>query len=319
MTGGDPVGEGGGEGSVPSGRMTSMSELRAPLKLRRSRNPALGALDRGGAVLQRRMRDVLLGSALILVPAVGLNLWMTVVAFDRFDSDGALLPTLSSGTTGTGVEDVSTWMAIWFASFVTAIVGYFAAQILIGERFGTFVSLRRALVATFKRLPAVAWLWLLTHWWVPLFSLVIVSSPDADVGGLVFLYGLFALFASTFTLLAVPAMVGEKIGPFAAARRAFRLARLRFGPCLWFLVLASVLATAFLVGLATLAPLLEVTGFVTFGGAAWLVQGILVQLGVLVSVPLVGLATAQMYVEVRLDAEGLDLVMDADAAFGAPR
>lgn len=296
-----------------------MSDLRAPLKLRRSRNPALGALDRGGAVLQRRMRDVLLGSAVILVPAVGLNLWMTVVAFDRFDTDDALLPTFSSGTTGTGIEDVATWMAIWFVSFVTAIVGYFTAQILLGERFGTMVTLRQALLATLKRLPALAWLWLLTHWWVPVFSLVIVTSQEADIGGLIFFYGLFALFASTFTLLAVPAMAGEQIGPFAAAKRAFRLARLRFGPCLWFLVLASVLATAFLTGLATLAPLLEVTGFVTFGGAAWLVQGILVQIGVLVTVPLVALASAQMYIEVRLDAEGLDLIVDADAAFGVRR
>ncbi len=77
-----------------------------------------------------------------------------------------------------------------------------------------------------------------------------------------------------------------------------------------------MLAGAFFLGLATLAPLLEVTGFITFGGAAWLVQGVLVQIGVLVVVPLVALATAQMYLEVRLDAEGLDLVIDADAAFG---
>lgn len=296
-----------------------MSELRAPLKLRRSRNPAVGALDRGGSVLQRRMRDVMLGSALILVPAVGLNLWMTVVAFDRFDSDDALLPTFSGDTTGTGVEDVSAWMAVWFVSLVTTLVGFFAARILIGDRFGTRVSLREAGVATFKRSPALAWLWLLTHWWVPLFSLVIVTSNEDDVGGLVVMYGLFALFASTFTLLAVPVMAGERIGAFSAAKRAFRLARLRFGACMLFLVLATVLASAFLVGLATLAPLLEVTGFITFGGATWLVQGILVQLGVLVVVPLVALATAQMYLEVRLDAEGLDLVIDADAAFGVRR
>jgi hypothetical protein len=297
--------------------MSSMSDVRAPVKLRRSRNPALGALDRSGGVLQQRMRDVLVGSALILVPAVALNLWMTVIAFDRFDSDEAFLPSMSSNTTGAGVEDVSVWMAIWFASFVTTLVGHFAAQILIGDRFGTFVSLRRAIVVTMKRLPSLAWLWLLTHWWVPLFSLVIVSSQEQDIGGLVFMYLVFALFASTFTLLAVPAMVGERIGPFKSATRAFRLARLRFGACMLFLVLATVLASSFLFGLATLAPLLEVTGFVTFGGATWLVQGILVQLGVLLVVPLIALATAQMYIEVRLDAEGLDLVIDADAAFGA--
>lgn len=296
-----------------------MSDRRAPLTMRRSRQPAIGALDRGGAVLQARVRDVLVGSAVILVPAVALNLWMTVAAFDRFDSDEALLPSFAGNTTGSGVEDVSAWMAIWFVSFVTTLVGFFAAQILLGQRFGTVVSMRRAMANTIKRLPALAWLWLLTHWWVPVFSLAIVSSHDDDVGGLVFMYLVFALFASTFTLLAVPAMAGERIGAFAAAKRAFRLARLRFGACMMFLVLATLLATAFLVGLATLAPLLEVSGFVRFGGFTWLVQGLLVQIGVLAVVPLVALATAQMYVEVRLDAEGLDLVMEADAAFGAVR
>jgi hypothetical protein len=299
--------------------MAAMSDRRAPSTLRRSRHPAVGALDRGGALLQARLRDVLVGSAIILVPAIALNLWMTVVAFDRFDSDDALLPSFAGGTTGSGVEDVSAWMAIWFVSFVTTLVGAFAAQILLGQRFGTVVTMRRAMTQTVKRFPAVAWLWLLTHWWVPVFTLVIVSSQDADVGGLIFMYAVFALFASTFTLLAVPAMIGERIGAFAAAKRAFRLARLRFGACMMFVVLATLLASAFLVGLATLAPLLEVSGFVRFGGLTWLVQGVLVQIGVLAVVPLVALATAQMYVEVRLDAEGLDLVIEADAAFGAVR
>ena len=40
------------------------------------------------------------------------------------------------------------------------------------------------------------------------------------------------------------------------------------------------------------------------------------QLVVLVVVPLIALATAQVYVEVRVAGEGLDLVIDADAAFG---
>lgn len=297
--------------------MVPMTEVRAPLKLRRSRNPAIGALDRGGEVLQWRMRDVIVGSTVILVPAVAVNLWMTVVAFDRFDPDDAALPSLSRSTTGTGVEDVSVWLAVSFVGLTTAVVGYFCAQILIGERFASPRPLRGALGVTARRLPAIAWAWLLTHWWVPLFSLAIVTSRDDDAGGLLFLYVTAGWVASTFTLLTVPAMVGEGLGPLRAARRAFRLARVRFGACLVFVLLATVLAGAFLFGVATLAPLLEVTGFVSFGGVAWLVQGILVQLGVVLVVPLVALATAQMYIEVRIDGEGLDLVIDADAAFGA--
>ena len=36
----------------------------------------------------------------------------------------------------------------------------------------------------------------------------------------------------------------------------------------------------------------------------------------IIVVPLIALATAQMYLEVRLDAEGMDLTIDAEAAFG---
>lgn len=269
-------------------------------------------------MLQRRVRDVLVGSTLILVPAVAVNLWMTVVAFDRFDPDEALLPSLSDDTTATGVEDVSVWLAVSFVGVVTVIVGHLAAQILLSDRFSTPVPLRDALRETTRRIPSLVWLWLLTHWWVPVFSLAVLTSSVDDTSGLVTLYVGAAWFASAFTLLAVPAMVGEGLGAFSAARRAFRLARLRYGSCLGFVLLSTVLSGAFLFGLATLAPLLEATGFLPLGDAAWIVQGILVQLGVVLVVPLIAMATAQFYVEVRLDAEGLDLVIAADRAFGVP-
>lgn len=294
-----------------------MTDVREPPVLRRSRTPALGALDRGGAVLQRRLRDVTLSTVAVLVPAVGLNLWATVVAFDRFDPDDALLPTMSRSTTGTGVEDVSAWMAVCGIGVATVIVGHLAAQILIGERFGAPIGARSALGRTLRKLPALVWLWVLTHWWVPLVALLALSVPSADTAPVVFWWLVLGWFVSAFTLLAVPAMVGEGLGPWKAAARALRLARMRYGVCLVFVLLATVLAGGFLFGMATLAPLLEATGFVPFGGAAWIVQGILVQLGVLLVVPLVALATAQLYVEVRLDAEGLDVVVAADAAFGA--
>lgn len=286
------------------------------IRLRRSNRPTLAALDGGGAILQRRLRDVMLGAAIILVPTVAINLWATVVSFERFDPDDSLLPTMSTDTIGAGVEDVAAWLGVVFVSAVTAVLGFFAAQILLGERFVNPVPLRQALLATLRRAPAVLALWVLTHWWAPLLSWLMLTGDNDDLGGYVTLYLLAAWFASAFTLLAVPAMVGERLGPVGAAVRAFRLARMRFGSCLGFVLLSTVLGGAFLFGLATLAPLLEVTGFIGFGDFAWLVQGVLVQFGVLLVMPLIALATAQLYLEVRLDAEALDLVIDTDAAFG---
>lgn len=61
----------------------SVTAARRPTQLRRSRNHVLSALDGGGKMLQRRGRDLLVGSSLLLLPVVALNLWATTVAFDR--------------------------------------------------------------------------------------------------------------------------------------------------------------------------------------------------------------------------------------------
>lgn len=299
--------------SAPHGERVS----RIPaLRLKRRRSPVIASLDGGGGVFQRRLRDVLVGSATILVPVVGLNIWVTVVAYDRLDPNDAGLPSFFTGDTGSGIEDVGVWMAAVFVSLATAVVGYFCAQILIGERFRTPVSLGRGLLRTLKKLPLIFAAWILTHWWSPLLALVVVTAESDDVGVLLFFLAFVSWFASAATLLVIPAMVGERLGPFAAAKRNWRLIRLRYGLCLVFVLAATLLSVLLLIGIATLVPILEQLGFLDFGGATWIVQGVMLQLSVLVVVPLVALATAQAYVEVRIVGEGLDLVVDSDAAFG---
>ncbi len=275
----------------------------------------LAALDNGGELFQRRVRDVLVGSVAILAPLVAVNLWVTVVAFDRFDPDDSFFPGVSSSTS-TGVEDIAVWTALVFASLATAIVGHFLAQLLLADRFATGITLPRALATSFRRLPSVVAVWAIGHWWQPLLAWWIVAADTDDLGAVLFLAGGASWFASNATLYAIPAMVGERLGPLAALRRSWRLMRLRFGAGFLFLLLATLISALFLTGAATLAPLLEANGFVDFGGIAWLVQGVLVQLGVLLIVPLISVGTAQLYVEVRMVAEGLDLAIDADAAFG---
>ncbi len=297
---------------------TASDPVRTPstLRLRRSRGPVIAALDGGGAVFQRRIRDVLVGSAVILVPMVALDVWLSIIAFDRLDPDDTSLPSFFTGDAGTGIEDVAVWLAAVFVSFATAVVGHFAAQILLGERFRNPVSLGRGLAITVRRLPAITVAWLSTHWWFPLVALLVVSADSDAIGALGFFIVPLVWFASSATLLVVPAMVGERIGPLAAVRRGVRLARLRFGVCLFFVALSTLLSALLLIGVATLVPLLESFGFVEFGRADGIVEGITVQMAVLVVVPLFALGTAQAYVEVRVAGEGLDLAIDADAAFG---
>lgn len=265
--------------------------------------------------MQRRLRDVLVGATVILVPALALNIWVSILGYDRIDPNASQIPSLFDDTSS-GIEDLAVWVAAVFVSLTTAVVGYFAAQILLGERFRTPVSLGRALLRTLRRLPGIAVAWALTHWWFPIMALIVVTADEELVGVWLFFFAFVAWFSSAATLLVIPAMVGERLGPLASALRSWRLVRLRYGLCLVFVLAATVVSTLLLAGIATLVPLLDQFGFLQFGDATWLVQSVMIQLAVLVVVPLVALGTAQVYLEVRLDGEGLDLQIDADAAFG---
>ncbi len=302
--------------SASSPSADAASRRTASYRLRRSRGPLLASLDGGGSVLQQRLRDVLVGAAVILGPAVALNVWVSILGYDRLDPNSSAVPSFISDDTGGGIEDVVTWLSIVFASLVTAVVGYFAAQILLGERFRNPVSLTHGLARTVRRLPSIVAAWALTHWWFPIMALIVVTAESELVGVWLFLFSFVAWFSSAATLLVIPAMVGERLGPFAAAKRNWRLVKLRYGLCLLFVLVATILSSLLLFGIATLVPLLEQFGFLELGNAGWIVQSVMVQIAVLVVVPLIALGTAQAYLEVRLDGEGLDLQIDADRAFG---
>jgi len=202
------------------------------------------------------------------------------------------------------------------AAFTAAVVGYFAATILIADRFGREVTLRGALWATLRALPTVTVAWMLSHWWLPLADAFLLGARDDELGGRLVLTVPVVTGLTVAVLYVVPVMVAERIGPLAALRRGWRLSRMRFGSALGFVVTAFVIGGLLLLGIGTLPALLEGTGFITFGEFTWLANGIAAQLAVIIVLPLVALATAQMYLEVRLDAEGMDLTIDAEAAFG---
>ncbi len=282
------------------------------MRLRRSRNPALAAFDAGGRAFQRRLRDLMLGAALILVPAVALNVWITLVSVARVESDASVPVLFDDGTTGT--EDLAVFLAYVFVSATPAVVGYFAATIVIGDRFGRSSSLGAALLSTLRRSPAVLAAWVLTHWWFIAMA-ALVAPAGADGLTLVFFLSFLVWPASTATLLVIPVMVGERLGPYRAAVRGWRLVKQRFLSGLGFVALSAMLAALFGTGLSSMIPLLDVFGFLALGDAASIVVGVSIQLAVVFIVPLVAAATAQFYIEMRVAAEGLDLAIDLDAAF----
>lgn len=301
--------------STPRSVSTQLvTEARRPIRLRRNRNHVLSSLDAGGTMLQRRGRDLLVGSSLLLLPVVALNLWATTVAFDRAGS--TTLTAFGGDNVGTGIEDVAAMLAVVCASFAAAVVGCFASAVLMSERFGAPVGLWPALGSTMRRLPAVLVAWAIGHLWVPFFATWALASPsDNFAGRLVVVIPIGAIF-SVATLYVIPVMVAEGAGPLRSLQRSWRLARTRAGVSFGFVCSSALLGSLLFAGITFLPALAESGGFITFGSYTWLAQGVTGQLAVIVVMPLVALATGEMYLAVRLDAEGMDIALDADAAFG---
>ena len=274
----------------------------------------LGSIDGAAHVLQRRARDVLVGSALFMVPMVGAGVLLAVLAFDRFDAFDAVL-----GDRGyVGAESAFVFLAIALQSFTAHLIGAYTAVYLVRYQMGGAPHVGACVVAVVRRLPLLVVTWLLTHWWALLLALWAINADTTQLAALAWLLPPFVALASTSVLLVAPVVMGEGLGVRAIAR-AWRLVRTRFGAAYGFVCSCAVLASLLFSFIAFLPPLAESTGLVTFGSYLWLVQGVTVQLALLVVVPFSALATAQLYLQIRVHAEGLDITMAADRAFGAVR
>ena len=291
----------------------------ARVRIKRTDRIVLGSIDAGADVFQRHAREVLFGSAVFLVPAVLLNLVLSTVLFDRFESfsDSVVsVPELIGGVdSATGADTVLAYAGVITTSLAVALVGGYVARLYVDATFANPVSIRRALGATVRHLPALLVAWLLGHVWFLLGAVGIVRAHDDSLVWLAVVGGSIGLLLVALVLVVSPVVVVERSGPVAGLRRAVRLARLRFGACVSFVLAAGVVGLALRFGITFLPRLAEATGLVRLGSWGGLLEGVAGQLAQLLTIPLVGLATAAFYVQLRVHTEGLDLVLAADRAF----
>lgn len=283
-------------------------------------HPVLSSIDGGARLFQRNARTLLLGSALFIVPVIALNVVAASLAFDRFDSfDGAVisLPELIGGAAATtGVESTVLFLGIYLTGLAVALCGGLAAEVVSRHRLGLDAALPVVLRAVGRRVPTLGGAWFVGHLWMLVSSPVLVfTSNEVSVWTGLLLSPLLLVFV-VFTLFVSPVVMVERVGPFAALARAYRLSRLRFGTTVGLALTTALVGLWIRFGITWLPRLLEETGLVAFGRFGWLVEGVAGQLGMLLAVPVVAAATAWGYLEVRLAAEGLDLAMEADAVFG---
>jgi hypothetical protein len=246
-----------------------------------------------------------------MVPMVALGVLLAVLAFDRFDAVDGLL-----GSRGyIGAESGFVLLAVTVQSFTAHLIGAYAAVFLVRYQMGGSPGMGECLRAVLRRVPLLIVTWLLTHWWALLFDLWLINSDEAALAALIWILPFGASLLSTCVLFVTPVVMGEGLG-LASIPRAWRLVRTRFGAGFGFVWACGVLSIMLFAFIAFLPQLAEGTGLVTFGSYAWLVQGITAQLALLVVIPFTAMATGQLYLQMRVHAEGLDIVLAADRAFG---
>ena len=280
-------------------------------RIRRTERLIVGSIDGAAHLLQRQARTVLLGSAILMVPLVAVGVLLAVLAFDRFDAVDGLL-----GDRGyIGAESGFAFLALALQSFTAHLIGAYAAVFVVRYQMGGSPRMGECIRAVLRRLPLLVATWLVTHWWALLFDLWLITSDRSSLAVLGWVLPLAASLLSTCVLLVTPVIMGEKLG-FRAIPRAWRLVRTRLGAAFGFVWACGVLAVMLFAFIAFLPQLAEGTGLITFGSYAWLVQGITSQLALLIVIPFTAMATAQLYLQIRIHAEGLDIVLAADRAFG---
>jgi MFS family permease len=283
----------------------------------------VGATDLGGRILQRRARVLVLGSAFFVLPVLVLELVTTWLTFDRFESlEGAVvsLPELAGGIeAATGVETLLWYLGLVANSLAVALVGGLATVVALDDRAGRRVTLAGSLIATVRRAPTLVLAWFIGHSWVVVASLVMVNVDGLVLAGLAFVASPVLLAVVALMLMVSPIVIAERAGPITAVRRSFRLSRARWGATTAFVVVSGLVGLWVRFGVTFLPRLAEMTGLVTFGSAGWLVEGAAGQIARLLAIPLVAVATAACYIEIRMQVEGVDLTAEADRAFRARR
>ena len=250
-------------------------------------------LDGGFRVIKARPRDVLIIAATFVVPVQILLAYLQRDVLDR-DAlvDAFTDPTVTSQT---GSVSGGVWLVAALAGgMVTVWTAGAIGHLVTGWYRGVDVT------------PVDAIRTSLRHTWPLLVSWIAIHILQLAA---LFMLVLPGLIVMAFWLVTAPAIVIERLGPFAGMGRASRLAGKRFGPVLGVGVLSGVVASV--VGqIFGAIPL--VLGFWSGGFLGWvllIVSGVATSL---LTTPFIAAATVLAYLDLRVRNEGLDLQLRID-------
>ena len=282
------------------------------MRLRRSQHLVVGTIDVAAHIFQRRARQVVLGAAVLMLPMVALHLLLTVLAFDQYQRFDSFLG--DRGYVGVETGLVLMWLIV--QSFTAHVVGAYTAAVLVPYQMGGEPEMGACLRRVLRKSPLLMLTWALTHWPTLLMVWWFATIAPREAFALSWILVPALAMLSAASLVVAPVVIIERSG-VRSIGRAWRLARTRFGAAFGFVCACAVLGAMLAAFIAFLPSLAESTGFITFGSFGWLVQGVTTQLAGLIVLPFVAIATAQMYLQLRVNAEGLDIVIAADRVFGS--
>lgn len=248
--------------------------------------------DDAFAFVRRHPRETLSVAAAFVIP------FALILAFaqrDLFDSDSFDALTSGDPSLVNGALDGSggglTLLGLALGGVALALTTAGLATLVAAERAGRALDPRTAIEAALRRSPAVVGAWVLVHVFEAIGLLALVVG---------------AFFVAIALTVTVPALAVEGIGPVAAMKRSNELTSRRRGPVL------GVMAVSFFVesfvgsALGTLPGLLP---FVADFPGGWLVVGVGTAAVALVTTPFVALVSIELYLDLRVRVEALDIEM----------
>jgi len=246
-------------------------------------------LDGGIAVIKAAPRVMIAIAAAILVPLELVSAWIQRDSL----ADRGLSGAISAATSTNGSSDVRIDAAaiglLVLSGIALALVTGGVAAVLRGWLAESVPSAGEALRVSLHHAPALIVAWIIVHLVEGAAALVLVVP---------------AVFVMPMFLATSPAIVFERLGPWAGVRRSWRLTRTRYGSVLGAALLIALVSSGLTLALSGLGLVFE---FLSFG---WVIDAVCRAASGLITVPFVGAATTLVYLDTRVRVEGLDLELD---------
>lgn len=258
-------------------------------------------LDGAFAILKAAPATIIAFTAVFAVPVQILAAWLQRdllggdSILDSFGQGDSSLTSIDQTGSGTGWAQV---VLLFGPSLALVFVAAGLVRLVGAWHVGRDLSLGELVRGSVP----VAW---------PLLASWFLVHLAEGVGML--LCGLPGLVAMTWFLVTAPVIGAERLGPIAAMRRSGRLVRRRFWPTMGLALLSGVVATLFGYALGLVPTTLSL--LVGTSGLGWVLTAAAGILTSLVTMPIVAATTVLIYLDLRVRTEGLDLELEAIAAF----